>query len=273
MKITETPNDLPNINPVRERMDIYVPDVNKHIPHRRGFVYGMIGSGGSGKTSLLLSMFKHREYYRSKFDNIYLFIPESSYLSVTKHPFKDHTNIYHELTIDDLEDIYDELIYLKEEAIREDWPIETSLIIIDDMANNLKNNELVKQLNKMIIKSRHLSVCWIFTLQSYNLMNLTIRKQFTNLSIFKPKNNKELVAISSEVINMNRDSTIKLFDYVFSEPYSHLDVDTFTGQLYKNFNPLSIEDKEDCIKRETYEEKVKRLKKEKQEKETNDEEK
>ena len=247
MKITETPNDLPNINPVKERMDIYVPDVNKHIPHRRGFVYGMVGSGGSGKTSLLLSMFKHREYYRSKFDNIHLFIPESSYLSVTKHPFKDHGNVYHELTIDALEDIYDELLDLKEEAINEGWPIETSLIIIDDMANNLKDIELVKQLNKMIIKSRHLSVCWIFTLQSYNLLNLTIRKQFTNLTIFKPKNAKETVAVSSEVINMNRDSTVKLFNYVFSEPYSHLDVDTFTGQLYKNFNPLTIEDKENYI--------------------------
>ncbi len=85
MKIIQYLNDLPKIDPVKERMDIFVPDVNSSIPHRRGFVYGMIGSGGSGKSSLLLSMFKSKAYYRSKFDNIWLFVPQyqiSSFVSV-----------------------------------------------------------------------------------------------------------------------------------------------------------------------------------------------
>ena len=240
MKINELTNDLPEIAPVKERMDIFVPDVDHSIPHRRGFVYGMIGSGGSGKSSLLLSMFKSRSYYRSKFDNIWLFVPQSSYMSVVKHPFKDHSSVMHELTIDYLNDIYETLNNIKEDCIENDEPLETSLIIIDDMANVFKDNELVQVLNKMIIKSRHLSVCWIFTLQSYNLMNLTIRKQFTNLSIFKPKNNKEWEVLVSELINMNKDNAMKLYDYVFDKNYQHLDIDSVEGKLAKNFHELQI---------------------------------
>ena len=242
MKIKEDKNDLPTIAPVKERMDVLIPDVNPNIPNRRGFVYGMIGTGGSGKSSLLLSMFKNKAYYRTKFDNIWLFVPQSSYISVTKHPFQNHENVYHELTIEHLDDIHERLDELKEEAIVNDYPIETSLIIIDDMANHLKDHELVTTLNRMIIKSRHLSVCWIFTLQSYNLMNLTIRKQFTNLTIFKPKNNKEFDVIASEVINMNKNDALVLKNYVFDTPYNHLDIDTVNNILYKNFNKLHIDD-------------------------------
>ncbi len=242
MKIIQTKSNLPDIAPIKERMDVLIPDVNPNIPNRRGFVYALIGSGGSGKSSLLLSMFKNKNYYRTKFDNIYLFVPQSSFLSVTKHPFQDHPNVYHELNIDILNDIHEHLDEIKENCINNDFQIETSLIIIDDMANHLKDNELVQTLNKMIIKSRHLSVCWIFTSQSYNLINLTIRKQLTNLSIFQPKNNKEFEVIASEVLNMNRNDALTLTKYIYDEPYQHLDINTVNNKLYKNFNELSIDD-------------------------------
>ena len=240
MQINELSNNLPDIAPIEERMDIFVPNVNFSIPHRRGFVYGMVGSGGSGKSSLLLSMFKSKSYYRSKFDNIWLFVPQSSFMSVLKHPFETHPTVMHELTIEHLNDIYETLNDLKEDCIENNYEIETSLIIIDDMANVLKDSELVQVLNKMIIKSRHLSVCWIFTLQSYTLMNLTIRKQFTNLSIFKPKNNREWEVLTQELINMNRTNSIKLYDYIFDKNYNHLDIDTVESKLYKNFHELQI---------------------------------
>ena len=54
MKIVETPSDLPNTAPIKEVMGVYIPNINENIPHRNGFIYTLIGSGGSGKTSLLL---------------------------------------------------------------------------------------------------------------------------------------------------------------------------------------------------------------------------
>ena len=40
---------------------------------------------------------------------------------------------------------------------------------------------------------------------------------------------------------MNQDDALKLYDYVFDMPYSHLDIDTVTNTYYKNFNELLIE--------------------------------
>ena len=39
---------------------------------------------------------------------------------------------------------------------------------------------------------------------------------------------------------MNLDDALKLYDFVFSETYAHLDVDTLTNTYYKNFDNLII---------------------------------
>ena len=240
MEIKEVKSNLDIGKPIKERMDIFLEDVNKNIPCRNGFIYALCGSGGSGKSSLLLNMFKSLKYYRKKFDNIFYITPMSSFLSVQKHPFAKHSKVYHELTIDLLETIYNELNELKENAIADDTPIETSCIIIDDMANVLKDHSLTIFLNKLIIKARHLSVCFIFTLQSYYLLPLLLRKQLTNATIFKPKNKREQINIFNELINLDKKNLLQFYDYIYDAPYNHLDVDTVDGKLYKNFNLLSI---------------------------------
>jgi hypothetical protein len=241
MIITEIPNDLPNMNPIRERMDVYIPKINDNLPRRNGFIYALIGAGGSGKSSLMLSMFKSPRYYRSKFDNIYYFTPQSSFLSVEKHPFSNHDKVYHELELETLENIYKELLALKEEAIANGNPIEHSLIIIDDFANDLKESDLAQKINKAIVKTRHLNCSWIFTLQSYTLFPKVLRKQITNATIFKPNNNEEWDSINQELLNMSRHNLIQLYDYCFDRPYQHLDINTTENKIYKNFNLLDIQ--------------------------------
>jgi hypothetical protein len=95
----------------------------------------------------------------------------------------------------------------------------------------------------MIIKARHLSCCFIFTLQSYYLLPLILRKQITNCSIFKPKNKKEWETIADELLNFEKTDTLQFYNYVYDKPYTHLDVDTLTNKIYKNFNLLEITQK------------------------------
>ena len=83
---------------------------------------------------------------------------------------------------------------------------------------------------------------WIFTLQAYNLFPLVLRKPVTFATIFKPKNNKEMDSIASELLNMSKDDALQLFNYVFDANYNHLDVDTVENRKYKNFNLLEFED-------------------------------
>jgi GTPase SAR1 family protein len=229
---------FPNQAPVKEKMDIYVPKITaENIPKRNGSIYVLCGSGGSGKTSLMLNMFKTKLLYRKKFHNIYYICPTTSFLSVEKHPFQDHENVYHELTYSVLEDIYNELIELKE---KEKKPV-YSLIIIDDYADAMKDSSILKILSRMIIKARHINCCFFFTLQSYYYFPKILRKQITYITLFKPKNIEEFYSIAKELFNMNQDDALKLYDYVFDANYNHLDIDTVTNKYYKNFNLLNIE--------------------------------
>jgi hypothetical protein len=182
-------------------------------------------------------MIKSKQLYRKKFHNIYYICPSVSFLSVDKHPFKDHENVYHELNYSILEDIYNELIEMKE---KEKTP-KYSLIIIDDMADSMKDPSILKILSRMIIKARHINCCFFFTLQSYYYFPKILRKQITYMTMFKPKNIEEFYSIAKELFNLNQDDALKLYDYVFDAPYTHLDVDTVSNTYYKNFNKLSFE--------------------------------
>ena len=222
---------------LKEKMDVYIPNIHPYFSCRNGMVYVLAGSGGSGKTQLLMSLFTNKDAYLKNFNHIYYFCPASSYLSLEKHPFKKHPNTFHELTQSILEEIYEELNQIKESSKRTQY----SCIIIDDFASDLKNKDISIQLSKMIIKARHLACSFIFTLQSYYYFPKLLRKQITYITIFKPKNYFEFESLATELLNLRKDDALKLFDYVFDEPYQHLDICTVTNKYYKSFNPLQLE--------------------------------
>jgi hypothetical protein len=263
----QNPNTM-KMKPIKEKQDIYIPGIiDKNIPNRNGFIYILSGSGGSGKTSLMLNMFKSKNMYRGKFHNIFYICPMSSFLSVDKHPFEHHDKVYHELTVQLLQEIYNTLLEFKLEKERkklekgkkktqqfegveietenndkdDDEPdIQYSCVIIDDMADSLKDMDILRQLNKMLIKARHLCCSFIFTLQSYYYYPKILRKQLTNVTIFKPKNTEEFMTLSKELMNMKQDDALTVFDYVFDEPYTHLDINTVNNTYYKNWNKLEF---------------------------------
>jgi ABC-type dipeptide/oligopeptide/nickel transport system ATPase component len=240
MLISELKNDLPSIKPVKEIMSLYIDGINKNIPNRNGFIYALIGSPGSGKSSLLLSLFRSRNYYKNKFNHIYLITPESSFISVKNHPFEKHGKVYHELNSEILDNIYNELAEIKKDCLENEFEFEHACIIIDDFASDLKDKELIKSLKQLLIKSRHIGCSFIFTLQAYNLFPLVLRKLLTNISLFKPKNKIELESVRKELINLNEQDTTDLMNYVFDKEYNHLDIDTNNNNLRKNFNLLII---------------------------------
>ena len=252
-----------SFRPIKEKQDIFIPDiVNLNISRRNGMIYALTGSGGSGKTNLLLNLFRSRKCYRNKFHNIYYFCPSASFSSLDNHPFQEHDKVYHELSVENLENIYNELVSIKNgddddkkekkqkvydddeefesEEEEEEKEIQYSCVIIDDYADSLKDNAIQKQLNKMLIKARHLCCGFIFTLQSFLYMPKILRKQLTYISIFKVKNIEEWYSIANELLNLKKDDALIVYDYVFNKPYTHLDLDTTTNTIYKNFNRLEF---------------------------------
>lgn len=245
VEITEEVNKgIKSIKPVTEKMDKYVKDIPDGISRRNGMIYLLVGSGGSGKTSLLLNQFRRGGSYHKKFHNLYLFTPSISFMSVNNHPFQKHDKVYHELTRESLEELNAELKDRKEEYDEEEDEMEYNCVIIDDFASSLKDKDVQKLLNTMLIKARHLNTCFIFTLQSYLYFPKMLRKQTTYATIFKPKNKEEFKSINQELLQLKEEDAKKIYDYVFGQEYSHLDIDTIENKLYRNFNPLSITEKE-----------------------------
>jgi GTPase SAR1 family protein len=238
-EILEIENDKLKLgNPIKESMNIFIPDIDPdlNIPCRNGFHAVFCGSGGSGKSSLMMNLIKGP--YKKKFNNIYYFCPMVSFTSVKNHPFKKHDKIYHDFTVTELSEIYKEL-----EEKKENNEDEYSLIILDDLADCLKHNDIQVLMNKMMIKSRHLQVSWIITLQAYYYFPKQLRRQITNFILFKTKSIDEFQSLARELFNMNSDDALTLYNYVFDKNYNHLDVDTVTNTYYKNFNLLELKSK------------------------------
>jgi len=238
---------MPKFNAIKESQDIYVPGIAaENISKRNGMIYVLTGSGGSGKTNLLLNLFKNRYCYRNKFHNLFYFCPEASFLSVIRHPFEKHDKVYHTLTVDILTGIYEQLCDLKAgkdktDSDSDDEP-EYNCIILDDWADVLKQKDIESVLNMMLIKARHLRCSFIFTLQSYYYFPKILRKQITYITIFKPKNVEEWYSISHELLNLNKDDGLKLYNYIYGANYNHLDIDTVQNIVYKNFNQLILKE-------------------------------
>ena len=237
----EINKSIPKTKPVKEKMDTYVPDIIDGVARRNGSIALYVGSGGSGKTSFLLNQMK--TVYKRKFHHIYYFCPSSSFASVKDHAFAKHDKVYNELEANTLEEIKDELIQRKEES-EDDDEQEYSLIIIDDFANNLKDKLLLRTLNSMLIKARHLNAFFIFTVQSYLYFPKILRKQLTWISIFSGVRNKEeWRTIREELLKMNEADAKIIYDYIFDVPYQHMDMDLFEDKIYKNGNLLDIREK------------------------------
>lgn len=243
-EITELHNkEMPKPQPVKEKMNIFIEGVPEGIARRNGAIYLVCGPPGSGKSSFMLSLFRSRKLYRCRFHHLHLFVPMSSFLSVKNNPFEEHDKIYHELTPDAIYGITAELEDIKEEHDEdEDEDYESSCIVIDDFASELKQKDIEKALTNLLIRTRHLNCMVIITSQNYNMIPMKLRKMVTFASIWKPRTKKEWESICSELLKYEHDDAQKIYDFVFSEPYSHLDIDSFEDKFYKNNNPLVIED-------------------------------
>lgn len=238
--IDEVPNTaIPRQPPLQESMDMFVPGIPEGVSRRNGMFWLITGAGGSGKTNLLMGFFRSKALYRGKYHHVWLIVPQGSFNSLKKHPFRGHDRVFHELTPSLLSDIYAQLVEIKE---NQESP-EYSLIIIDDFADVLKRKDIQESLAKLVIKLRHLQCGLCILAQAYNYAPLILRRQLTYLTMFKPQNWKEFELMASEQLSYNREDCLTLYRHCFSEKFSHMDLDKVEGFLYKNFNRLLIREK------------------------------
>jgi len=235
MKITEYVNDMkwgiPGMlcdNPIHSQ-------IRDPLPNTAHFM-ALCGAAGSGKTSLEMSMLTHDEMYHKVFSHIFVVMPPNSRASLKGDPFKDHPKekLFDELTYEVLEFV----LAFCEVASREN---QHSVLILDDCAAELKNSNIQKILKQLIFNRRHLKLSIHIMTQSYNAMPLSIRKNISHCVCFKPRNRKELEALFSELVFLDKKDQLKLFQHIFDVQYNFMFVNTALNKFYKNFNELALE--------------------------------
>ena len=124
------------------------PRVKPPLPSCSGFCISIVGSAGSGKTSLMVSLMKSKDGYRKRFDNIITVIPSSSLDSLKSNPFEllDDSQKFETLDLETISEIIDMVEAYKEED-------DLTLLILDDVSASLQDVIILKQMMRLFLKS------------------------------------------------------------------------------------------------------------------------
>ena len=201
----------------------------------------IVGKMGQGKTSLLTNLVKN--VFNKCFENIYLIMPENSRSSIENDIFTKHLpaeQLYDTLTEEGLTEIYERL----QESSKEK---ENSMLIIDDFQAQLKEPAIVKVLQKIITKMRHLR-CTIFLLQqNFQALQKPLRELVSNLLIFNA-GKSQLSKIFEEIVQMEKEKYEKLIQVSFVEPHDWILINFYRSKkIYRMFDEIVFDDEKENI--------------------------
>ena len=192
----------------------------------------MCGPSGSGKTILLVNMVL--DIYKDCFSRIYIFSPsiliDGSWAPV-KDYIRDHIKPHERETIyfdnydaPALEHIIETqnkvVMYQKEKGDKNIYQI---LIIIDDFADSPEFTRQSRLLHQLYIRGRHAFISTITATQVFKAISPIIRKNITDLFVFRLRNNADLESIIEEVSALySKKALMALYKEATDEPYGFL---------------------------------------------------
>jgi len=175
----------------------------------------IVAKMGFGKTSLITSFMK--TIFKKAFENIFIIIPPNSRASIDDDIYGKNLpedQIYDTLSDEGLADIYSKL----QESSSEGY---NSILIIDDFQAQMKEVSIVKALQKIITKIRHLRVSVWLLQQNYQALPKPLRELASNLIIFN-LGKSQLSKIFEESIELSKDKYQDLIDISFKEKHDWL---------------------------------------------------
>ena len=172
----------------------------------------LIGKTQSGKGVVATNMILLPEYYGNDFEgeHIYIFSKSLDFDYKTKLMIKQKDipkqNLFKGLDDDTLGAVLDfiEDQYLEAEQNGEKPP--HSLIIMDDVMENLKEKDKDSAVNELFIRGRHLNIStWVF-LQYYSRLPIIARTNSNGLVMFElPKKQIDIIGEEHSYLNSKKD--------------------------------------------------------------------
>jgi DNA replication protein DnaC len=195
----------------------------------------IVGKMGQGKTSLITNLVK--KVFKGVFHHMYVFIPHNSRVSIDNDIYGKYIPdecLYDTLSEESLAEVYEKL---KEHSDN----CEYSLLIIDDFQAQLKDPEIVKMLQKIITKQRHLRATTFLLQQNFQALVKPLRELVGNVITYNV-GKSQLTKMFDEIVQMEKDKYQELIDLAFKDPHDWILININGNRnIYRMFDKIELE--------------------------------
>lgn len=194
------------------------------------------GRMGSGKTSLLTALIK--KVFKKCFETIYVFMPSNSRASIENDIYGKNLppeQLFDTLTLDNISAVYEAI----QDNCREGY---NSLIVIDDFQVALKDPHIIKILQKIITKMRHLRTTIFLLQQNFQALAKPLRELASNLIIFN-LGKSQLEKVFDEVVQLDKDKYQQIIDISFKDPHDWILINLHKSRkIYHMFDEIVLDE-------------------------------
>ena len=207
----------------------------------------LLGPSGSGKTILLVNMIL--DIYRDCFARVYIWSPsinvDHSWEPVKKYIEKDlkvntsKEKIYFdEYNHEELENVIDTQFKLIDHMKKQEYKkLYNILIVVDDFADQASFTRHSKLLHSLYTRGRHLMISTITATQVFNALSPIIRKNITQLYVYKLRNYKDLETVIEELSALTDKKTLlEMYNMATKDPYSFWYINLIAKDINQMFH-------------------------------------
>ena len=253
MKIEEAPNDVLTVRAFDNQLQ---PSKQLHPDLLQPpFTLLLVAPKGSGKSTTILRLIygnrkrcadknSHRKFYRHYFDKIFVFSPTWELDPKMQRCRIPPDQIFGDP--DDYEEVVGEILDGQAEEIEAEGKddAEEVLLIFSDLAGTKMFSQKKSVMNKLAFNHRHYNISLIIDTQSLRQINNAFRENLSGIMLYAGINNRlELKKIYEEYLGKYSEKEAQeILEYVFKDSAFNFLFINFQkrGQMFKNFNPLTI---------------------------------
>lgn len=199
-----------------------------------GFCWCIVAPTASGKTVVVQNLINNVHFGMKKtFSEIIYISPTIEHDPNMRfiRDMDDIVKISDMHSIEHIDTILQELVNTQRDKGKDKEPI---LVVLDDMAPYLNNHGLINQLPQL---SRHYSLSFVCSFQTYSNIPCKMRKNCSAYIIFRIYNKKDLTAIEDEVGSEYMDFN-NLYETATKEKYHFLYLNNRDMSAWTDFTTL-----------------------------------